>query len=169
MPLSMSQVSVPHLVRMLENLTVILEKGEAFAEAKKIDPSVLLGARLAPDMFPLSRQVQIATDGAKGLVARLAGVEVPSYPDTETTFAELKARIARTIAFIQTVPAASIDGSEDKTITLKLRQEVSFPGRFYLLDFVIPNLHFHVTTAYLILRHNGVELGKIDYLGPLPG
>ncbi len=166
MPLSMYQASIPAFVRMLNNLSAILDKAAAHAEAKKIDPSVFVNARLAPDMFPLSRQVQIATDGVKGCAARLAGIEVPSYADTETTFPELKARIAKTIAFLQSVTAAQIDGSEARKVTLKLRnEEMTFLGQPYLLDFVIPNFYFHLTTAYAILRHNGVEIGKRDFLG----
>jgi hypothetical protein len=166
MPVSMHQASAPLFLRQLKALSAILTTAEQFAEAKKIDPSVLINARLAPDMHPLSRQVQIASDGVKGGVARLAGMEPPSYPDTETTFAELQARIANTIAFIESVPAEKLDGSEDRTITLKLGpNEFSFPGLTYLSHFVIPNFYFHVTTAYNILRHNGVEIGKRDFLG----
>ncbi len=166
MSLSMYQASVPVFIRTLGNLSAILDKGAAFAEAKKIDPSVLVNARLAPDMFPLSRQIQIATDGVKGAVARLSGVEVPSFADTETTFDELKARIAKTIAFVQSVNAAQIDGTEDRAITLKVGgKEKNFKGQAYLLNFVLPNLYFHSATAYGILRHNGVEIGKQDFLG----
>ncbi len=166
MPLSMYQASTPVFVRTLGNLSAILAKGAAFAEAKKIDPSVLINARLAPDMFPLARQVQIASDGVKGCAARLAGLDVPSYPDTETTFPALRVRIAKTVAFIQGISAAQIDGSENRDITLQIRkQDVHFKGQAYLLNFVLPNLYFHVTTAYAILRHNGVEIGKMDFLG----
>jgi hypothetical protein len=166
MSLSMYQASVPVFVRMLENLAEILKKAEAHAETKKIDPSVLINARLAPDMFALSRQIQIATDGAKGGAARLAGVEIPSYPDTETTFAELQARIAKTVGFLKNLSAEQIEGSEDRTITLKVGgSDASFPGHTFLMNFVLPNLYFHITAAYLILRHNGVEVGKMDYLG----
>jgi len=166
MSLSMHQASVPVFTRQLTNLSAILKTAEAFAEAKKIDPSVLINARLAPDMHPLARQIQIATDGVKGGVARLGGVEVPSFPDTESTFAELQERITKTIAFIKGVPADQVDGSEEKTITLKIGSgDMNFPGQFYLLSFVIPNFFFHVTTAYNILRHNGVEIGKMDFLG----
>jgi hypothetical protein len=166
MPLSMYQASVPVFVRILENLAAILKKAETHAEARKIDPAVLINDRLAPDMFPLARQIQIATDGAKGGVARLAGIEIPSYADTETTFEELQTRLAKTIAFLNSVSADQVDGSEERTITLKLRgTDASFPGQPYLLNFVLPNVYFHVTAAYLILRHNGVELGKMDYLG----
>lgn len=166
MSLDMYQVSIPVFVRMLGNLSAILDKGAAFVEAKKIDPMVLINARLAPDMYPLSRQVQIATDMVKGCSARLAGLEVPSYEDNETNFAELQARIAKTVAFLQSVSAEQINGSEEKTVTLKLRgKEVDFQGQPYLLYFVLPNLYFHVTTSYNILRHNGVELGKMDFIG----
>jgi hypothetical protein len=162
----MYQASIPVFVRAFGNLSAILDKAAAHAEAKKIDPAVFINSRLAPDMFPLSRQVQSASDSAKGCAARLAGIDVPRYEDTETTFPELQARIARTVAFLQSVNAAQIDGSEDRTITLKLRSgEVKFPGRAYLLTFVLPNFFFHVTTAYAILRHNGLEIGKTDYLG----
>ena len=166
MSLSIYQASVPSFVRALHNLSAVLNKGVAYAEAKKIDPSILVNARLAADMFPLARQVQIATDGVKGCVARLAGIEIPSYPDTETTFPELHARIAKTIAFVESVTAAQLDGSEDRMITLKVGgKEISMKGQVYLFNFVLPNLYFHVTTAYAILRHNGVELGKMDFLG----
>lgn len=166
MSLTMYQASIPSFVRMLGNLSAILDKAAAHAEAKKIDPSIFVNARLAPDMFPLSRQVQIATDMVKGCAARLAGIEVPRYEDNETTFAELQARIAKTKAFLESVSASQVDGSEDRQITLKFgSKELSFLGQAYLLDFVIPNFHFHLTTAYAILRHNGVEIGKKDYTG----
>jgi hypothetical protein len=162
----MYQASIPVFLRMLGNLSNILEKAEAYAEAKKIEPSILINARLAPDMFPLSRQIQIATDGVKGCAARLAGVEVPSYPDTESTFPELQARIEKTAAFLQTFKAAQIDGSEERPITLKLGgKDRSFMGQPYLLNFVLPNLYFHITVAYAVLRHNGLDIGKMDYLG----
>ena len=166
MSLTMYQASIPVFVRMLGNLSAILDKAAAHAEAKKIDPSVFINARLAPDMFPLSRQVQIATDMAKGCAARLAGIEVPRYEDNESTFAELHARIAKTIAFIESVSVSQIDGSEERQITLKFgSHELNFLGQAYLLDFVLPNFHFHLTTTYAILRHNGVEIGKKDYTG----
>lgn len=166
MTLSMYQATVPVFARMLENLGGILAKAAAHAEAKKIDPAVFANARLAPDMFALARQVQIASDTAKGCVARLAGAEVPSYPDTEATFPELRERIARTLAFVRGFTAQQIDGAEERTVTLKLRgDEVKLRGEDYLLKLAIPNFFFHVTTAYDILRHNGVELGKTDYLG----
>ncbi len=166
MALSMHQASVPFFIRMLGNLSAILDKGAAYAEAKKIEPSVLMNSRLAADMFPLARQVQIASDVVKGGVARLAGIEIPSFPDTETTFPELQARIQKTVAFLKSVSAAQIDGSEERTITLKVGgNEMNFKGLPYLFSFVIPNFYFHITTAYAILRHNGVDVGKADYLG----
>lgn len=166
MSLSMYQISIPVFTRVLGNLSAILGKAAAHAEARKIDPSVFINSRLAPDMFALARQVQIASDTVKGCAARLAGVDIPSYADTETTFPELQERIAKTLAFVNTLTAAQIDGSESRTITIQLRgKEVQFPGLTYLTSFVLPNLYFHVTTAYAILRHNGVELGKMDFLG----
>ena len=165
MSLSMYQASVPVFVRLLGNLSKILEKGAAHAAARKIDPAVFLSARLAPDMLPLTRQVQIATHGIKGCVARLAGVEVPSYPDTETTFPELQARIARTVELLNGFAPGQLDGSEERAISLKFGEVISFSGRDYLLTFVYPHVLFHVTTAYNILRHNGVEIGKMDFLG----
>jgi hypothetical protein len=166
MPLSMYQTSIPVFVRALGNLSAILEKAAAHAEEKKIDPSVFINARLAPDMFPLSRQVQSATDSAKGCGARLAGAEVPRYEDTESTFAELQARIDKTVAFLQGLGPDLIAGSGDRSIVLKLRgKEVSFSGQNYLFNFALPNFFFHAVTAYDILRHNGVEIGKQDFLG----
>jgi hypothetical protein len=166
MSLTMYQASIPGFLRMLENLSAILDKAAAHAEAKKIDPAIFINARLAPDMFPLSRQVQIATDMVKGCAARLAGIEVPRYEDNESSFADLQARIAKTKTFLQSVSASQIDGSEERQITLKFgSRELSFLGQAYLLDFVLPNFHFHLTTAYAILRHNGVEIGKMDYVG----
>jgi hypothetical protein len=162
----MYRASAPVLVRALRNLAAVLRKGEAYAAERNIEPSVLLGYRLTPDMFPLTRQVQIATDMSKGCVARLAGVDVPAYADDETTFAQLCDRIDRTIAFIEGVPASQVDGSEDRTVTLKMRTgERNFQGLPYLLEFVLPNVYFHVTTAYAILRHCGVALGKQDFIG----
>ena len=166
MTISMYTASVPRFANTLKNLSEILTKAEQHAIARKIDPAVLLGSRLFPDMFPLTRQVQIACDGPKGCTARLAGLEVPSHPDTETTFAELQQRIAKVVAFIESVPAEKIDGSEERRIVLSLRgEEVVFAGLPYLTGFVLPNFYFHVVTAYDILRHNGVELGKRDFLG----
>ncbi|MCY1269191.1 hypothetical protein D9M68_203690 [compost metagenome] len=166
MSLSVYETSVPVFIRMLGNLSAILAKAAAHAKAKSIDPAVLVNARLAPDMLPLARQVQIASDSAKGCAARLAGIDIPVYPDDETTFDELQARIARTIRFLEGIKAEQLDGSETRTIQLKLRnREVTFSGRDFLLGFATPNFYFHVTTAYDILRHNGVEIGKMDYLG----
>ena len=165
MTISMYQASVPRLANVLKNLSAILDKAQAHAEARKIDPVVLTNSRLYPDMLPMKRQVQIACDSAKGVVARLAGAEPPKHEDTEETFAELRARIAKTIDFIQTFKPAQIDGSEDKAIHLKLGQrEVDFKGMQYLLGHALPNFYFHVVTAYDILRHDGVEIGKRDYL-----
>ncbi|AXT45168.1 MULTISPECIES: DUF1993 domain-containing protein [Chromobacterium] len=166
MSVSMYQASVPALIRGLNNLSAILDKAAADAAARNIAPEVLLNARLAPDMFALTRQVQIASDSAKGCVARLAGVEVPSYADDEASFADLQQRIAKTVAFLQGFNAAQIDGSEAREVVLKVRgDEIRFSGQNYLLGFVLPNFYFHLTAAYAILRHNGVALGKMDYLG----
>jgi hypothetical protein len=166
MPLSMYDVSVPVLVRGLKNLSHLLDKGLASAEARKIDPSVLVNARLAPDMHPLSRQVQIASDSAKGAASRLSETETPSWPDTETTFPELQARIKTTIAYLEGIKPEQIDGAEDRIIKMNLGGgEIPFSGRDFLFSFVLPNFFFHVTTAHDILRHNGVEIGKRDYLG----
>jgi len=162
----MYQASAPRFANILRNLSAILEKAEAHCAAKKIEPSALTSYRLFPDMFPLTRQVQIASDTAKGAVARLAGIEIPKYEDNEQTFAELKARIARTIDFVESVSAARIDGSDDKEIVLQMRSgERRFKGMQYLLGHAYPNFYFHVTTAYNILRHNGVEIGKRDFIG----
>ncbi len=168
MTLSMYQASAPVFLRGLESLSAILNKAAAHAEAKKIDPAVFINARLAPDMFALARQVQIASDAAKGCVARLAGADVPSYPDTETTFPELIARVEKTITFVKGFSAGQIDGSEDRNVTLKMRgADRTFRGQAYLFTLALPNFYFHITTTYDILRHNGVELGKSDYLGAL--
>lgn len=162
----MYQSSVPVFVRMLNNLAEILKKAAAHAETKKIDPAVLLQTRLYPDMFALARQVQIATDTAKGCAARLAGVEPPRYEDKESSFPELLARIEKTIAYAKSIKPDQIDGSEDRPIVLKVRdQSINFTGLAYLLNFALPNFYFHVATAYDLLRHNGVELGKQDFLG----
>jgi len=164
--MSMYQSSVPLFKTLLGALSHNLDKGAAFAEAKKFEPSVLLNSRLSPDMFPLSRQVQVATDQAKGGAARLAGLEVPVYADDETTFEQLKERIAKVLAFIDGIKPAQIDGSENKQIVIKQRTgEVTYTGQRYLVGSVIPNFTFHCTTAYNILRHNGVEIGKRDFLG----
>jgi uncharacterized protein len=166
MSLSMYQASVPVFVRALGNLSNILKKAVAHAEQHKIDPSVLLAARLYPNMFPLSRQIQIATDMARGGAARLAGVERPVYEDKETSFEDMQVRISKTLEFLHSIKPEQIDGSEDKAITLSIGgTEMSFIGQPYLLHFVVPNLFFHTATAYNILRHNGVELGKPDFIG----
>ncbi|MEK6805968.1 MAG: DUF1993 family protein [Pseudomonadota bacterium] len=164
--ISMYYASAPVFIRMLGNLRAILEKGAAHAAAKKFDPSVLLQGRLAPDMFALPRQVQIATDAVKGCMSRLAGEEVPKYEDKEATIPELIARIDKTIEHVKTFKPSQIDGTEEKAIVIKSpRGDLNFNGQQYLLHFVLPNLYFHVTTTYNILRHNGVEIGKLDYLG----
>ncbi len=166
MSISMYQASAPRFANILRNLSAILDKAEAHCAAKKIEPSALTAYRLFPDMFPFTRQVQIACDTAKGAVARLAGVDIPKHEDTEQTFAELKARIAKTIDFVESVSAAKIDGSDDKEIVLQMRSgERRFKGMQYLLGHAYPNFYFHVTTAYNILRHNGVEVGKGDFIG----
>ncbi len=166
MPLSMYQASVPVFVRMLNNLAGILDKAAAHAEAKKIDPAVLINSRLYPDMFALARQVQIVSDIAKAGAARLAGLEPPAFEDNETSFPDLIARVQKTVSYLNTLTPAQIDGSEDKTISFQMRgQTRTFQGQPFLLNHVIPNLYFHITTTYAILRHNGVELGKKDYLG----
>ena len=168
MTLSMYQASTPVFIRGLKNLAEILRKAEADADARKISHDVFIQARLAPDMFPLVRQVQIATDGVKGCAARLAGIEIPVFEDTETTFAQLQERIAKTIAFLESVPASQIDGTEEKSISFKTHRQGSerhFLGLPYLTSYVLPNFYFHSVAAYLILRHNGVQVGKMDFLG----
>jgi hypothetical protein len=166
MAFSIYQASVPVFQRRLTALSAVIDKAAAHAEARKIDPAVLVNARLYPDMYPFSRQVQTATDHAKGATARLAGLDVPRYADTESTFDELKARIAKTLEFIDAVEASAMDGAEDRDVTLMLGgKERTLKGAFYLLNSAMPNFYFHVTTAYDILRHNGVELGKSDFLG----
>ena len=168
MSISMYQASLPVLIRGLTNLQAILGKAEAHAAAKQIDPSVFTNARLAPDMLPLVRQVYIVSDTAKGCAARLAGVEPPKFEDVEQTFDELQARLQKTIDYLKEFNASQIDGSETRAITMKMRMgPLEFTGMSYLFGFVLPNFYFHVTTAYDILRHNGVELGKPDYLGSL--
>ena len=164
----MFDATIAPLKRALTNLSHILKMGEAHADAKKIEHAVLLNGRLFPDMYPLMRQVQIATDMSKGAAARLAGLEVPKYEDNETSFEELQARIAKTIAFIETVTPALLKGSASRDITITVRKtDLHFNGEAYLLNWVMPNVYFHVVTAYNILRHNGVELGKPDFLGKL--
>ncbi|MEI7949078.1 MAG: DUF1993 domain-containing protein [Gammaproteobacteria bacterium] len=166
MSLSMYSSSVPVFVHYLNNLATILQKGADYAADKKIDEKVLTGGRLFPDMFPLTRQVQIACDVAKGCGARLAGLDVPKYEDNELTFADLQARIERTISFLKSLPEASINGSEQKQIKLQAGQrELEFVGDHFLRNWALPNVYFHITTAYNILRHNGVPVGKMDFLG----
>jgi hypothetical protein len=166
MSISMYQASIPHFIHMLNNLRHLLEKAATHAEAKKWDAAVLVNARLFPDMFALSRQVQIACDMAKGCGARLAGVEAPKYEDNESSFAELIARINKTTDFLKTLTAVQIDGSEEKSIHFTIKEYIfDFNGLDYLLSWSIPNVYFHITTTYNILRHNGVELGKQDFLG----
>jgi uncharacterized protein len=166
MAMSMYQISIPQLTKMLGNLSNILKKGEEFAKAKNIDGAVLVGSRLAPDMFPLAKQVQIACDQVKNGMARLAGVEPPKFDDNETTFAQLQERIAKTIAFANSIKPEQLDGSETKEIQFSIKEwNFEFVGDQYLLTWIIPNFYFHVTTAYNILRHNGVEIGKSDFLG----
>ena len=165
MALSMYNTSVPVLKHMLGSLSTILKKAVEHAEAKKIDPSVFTSARLFPDMFALTRQVQIATDQAKGCAARLAGVDIPKFEDNEASFDELQARIAKTIAFLDSIKAEQIDGSEEREIKLQLHERtLEYKGQDYLNRWVLPNFYFHVATAYNILRHNGVEIGKKDFL-----
>jgi uncharacterized protein len=162
----MYRASIPQLTKMLTNLSNILKKAEEFAEAKSIDGKVLVESRLAPDMFPLSKQVQIACDQVKNGMARLAGIEPPKFEDNETTFAQLQERIAKTIAFANSIEPAQVDGTEAKEIKFSIYEwNFEFVGEQYLLTWIIPNFYFHVTTAYDILRHNGVEIGKSNYLG----
>lgn len=168
MTLSIYDAAIPPMVSMLRSLSAILDKGAAYAEAKKIDPAVLLNSRLAPDMFPLTRQVQIACDQLKGCAARLAGVEVPAHPDTETSFAELKARIQKTIDYAESLDRAKFDGAEDRPVSMKLGPaDITFPGPVFAFEFTAPNFYFHCAMAYAILRHNGVEIGKPDFLAGL--
>jgi hypothetical protein len=166
MSITMYQTCVPVLVRALNNLSGVLAKGAAHAAERNIAPEVLLNTRITPDMFPLIRQVQIATDMAKGAGARLAGVEPPKMEDNETTFDELQVRIAAVIGQLEAYTPAQIDGSEDRQVVLKMRSgEMTFRGQDYLLGFVLPNVYFHITTAYGILRGVGVVLGKSDFIG----
>jgi hypothetical protein len=166
MTISMYETLVPSLTRSLNNLIAILEKAAAHAEAKKIDPSVLINSRLYPDMLPLGRQIQIASDISRRGAARLAGLEAPQIEDTETTFPEFIARLQKTTAYLETLTPDQINGSEEKSISLPMGKDtINFEGLPYLLNFILPNVYFHVTTAYNILRHSGVELGKRDFLG----
>ena len=166
MSISMYQASVPRFVNILGNLSNILDKAQAHVDAKKIDATALTTYRIFPDMLPMSKQVQIACDTAKGVIARLAGVDIPAYEDNEVTLADLKARVAKTIAFIQTFTPAQIDGTEDKAIVTKRGdKETHYKGMQFLLGHAVPNFYFHITTTYNILRHNGVEIGTRDFLG----
>ena len=166
MAVSMYQAAVPTMIRGLENLAAVLQKASEQIEAKKYPAEAYINARLYPDMFPLSKQVQIASDSAKGGCARLAQVEVPSYEDTETTFAQLIERVKKTAAFLQSLKPEQFEGSETRTVTWKVRAgERSMQGQPYLFTHVLPNFFFHSVTTYDILRHNGVELGKMDFLG----
>ena len=168
MALSLYDVSIPVLVRGLTNLSALLDKAAAHAEAKKFDSAVLAQARLYPDMFPLTRQVQITCDTAKGAAGRLAGIDIPKHEDTETTLAELKQRIAKTLDFIQSVKASQLEGAESRSIEIKTpNRTFSFTGLSYLNHFVLPNFYFHESISYAILRHNGIEVGKGDYLGAI--
>jgi len=168
MALSMYQASVPVFLRTLAALSAILDKAAAHAAQRKVEPSVLLNTRLFPDMFPFVRQVQLTADFAKGAGARLAGIEVPKFADTESTLDELKARIAKTVDFLKILKEAQIDGSQNRDITLPIGgQPQIFKGQPYLLHFALPNFFFHAATAYDILRHCGVEVGKRDFIGPL--
>jgi hypothetical protein len=168
MSITMYSASVPVFVQMLGNLNGWIDKAEAHAASKKFDPVVLVGVRLAPDMLPLKTQVQIACDAAKFCVARLSGVDAPKFDDNEATLADLRERVKATIAYLESVPAAKIDGSDDKEISVPRRDgPIIMTGEAYLKRFALPTFFFHVTTMYALLRHNGVEVGKRDYLGPL--
>lgn len=169
MPLSMYQASAPVYLQYLHSISAVLDKGAAFAEAKKMDPALLLQARLYPDMHPLVKQVQIFTDQATRGMSRLAGVEPASFPDTENSFADLKARIQKAIAHVQSFKPDQIDGSEGREIVMKTpRGDLTFNGQQYLLNFSLPNFFFHATATYSILRHVGVEIGKMDFMGGPP-
>ena len=165
--LSMHSTTVPAFVRTLGSMLVWFDKAEAHAEARKFDSANYLGLRLAPDMLPLTRQVQICSDGAKGCVARMAGIEVPKWDDTEASIDELRARIRKTIDYVQSVSAAQFEGSEGREIVLPTRagEPLRFNGENYVRDFVLPNFYFHATVTYTLLRHAGVAIGKRDYLG----
>ena len=166
MSLTMYECSIPVFLRYLNNLSALLKKGTSYASEKEIEYSILVNARLYPNMLPLSRQVQIACDVTKGAAARLSGVEPPKHEDKETTFEELQDRIAKTKTFLESIDEANINGTEDKEILLQAGpKEIKFTGRIFLTTFALPNLLFHVSTAFNILRHNGVDIGKMDYLG----
>jgi hypothetical protein len=166
MSISMYKASAPIFLRMLGNLDTLLEKAEANARERGFDPNLLVTSRLAPDMLPLSAQIQFASDSSKGAMARLSGGTAPSMADTEATIADLRTRIAKTVDYIKSVPASAVDGSEERDVVLKTPNgDLPFKGLQYLTAFALPNFRFHVTTAYAILRHNGVPLGKLDFLG----
>jgi len=168
MTLNMHQASIPLMLQMFGSISAVLDKAAAHCEERKIDPAVLVGYRLAPDMIPLSGQIQIMTDQAKGCVARLAGIDIPSYADTEKTFDELKARIAKTADFVKSVKPDQIVGSEDREVVLKIGgNELKLKGSQYFFHFFLPNFYFHATTAYDILRHAGVQIGKRDFIGSI--
>lgn len=168
MTVSVYDAIVPAMINSMESISAIIDKAAAHCAAKKIEPAVLVNYRLAADMLPFSRQIQIMTDGVKGMGARLTGIEIPSYPDTETTFDELKARIAKTIAFLKGLKREQFEGGLERDIALKAGPtELKFKGLAYLTTFVLPNFYFHATTAYAILRHAGVEIGKRDFLGKI--
>ena len=169
MSISMYDISIPVLARGLTNLSAILDKAATHATAKKFDSVVLAQSRLFPDMLPLVRQVQIACDTAKGAAGRLAAVEVPKHEDTEATFADLKARVAKTLDFVKSITAAQLKDAESRSIELKFPNGTQkFTALAYLTDFVLPNFYFHVSMVYALLRKSGVEIGKPDYLGPRP-
>ena len=166
MTISMHKASAPVFLRMLTNLDQLLAKAEDNAKARGFDPNLLVTQRLAPDMRPLSSQIQLASDSAKGAIARLSGGTPPAMPDTETTIEQLRARIAATIDYVKSVPAAAVDGSEERDVVLKTPSgDIPFKGLAFLTGFALPNFLFHVTTAYAILRHSGVPIGKLDFLG----
>ena len=166
MSISPYQLSIPTFQRGFAVLSKLLDKAEAFAEERKIKPEILVNARLAPDMLSLAGQIQRLSDTAKGAAARLTGTDAPSFSDDETTLAELRTRIAETVSYLATVPEAAFEGAAERTVVLKTRQQdVTFTGEDYLLTFALPNFYFHLTTAYAILRHNGVPVGKLDFLG----
>jgi uncharacterized protein len=168
MPITMYSASVPIFVRMLENCGQWLDKAATHAQAKKFETAVYLEARLAPDMLPFTKQIQIACDGAKFAIARLADVEAPKFDDTETTLSDLHERVRATLAFIKSVPPAKLEGTENKEVTIPRRTgPVTLKGEAYLKHYALPNFFFHITTTYALLRHNGVDLGKMDYLGAI--
>ena len=166
MTISMYNSSIPVFIRHLKNLSAILNKAASYAELKKIDPSFLINDRIAPDMLPFVRQIQIVSDTAKSGAARLAGVEVPSFEDNETTFSQLQERLTKTVTFLQSLTVEQIDGSEERKINYTQRgKERNFIGQPFLLNYILPNFYFHITIAYAILRHDGLDIGKKDFLG----